>query len=182
MPSLSRPAAKRLLAGLSSSLEFNTQQLFRSRKPAALYSHSKVVMEAKGDLTSRAEFESLQTLDNGTIPDAIERFSKPASDAVTANKTKEIEDSIWYGYNALIATAAGTSHDKQQQLVDFVEHLRRKSLTNESGEEVKHEGKVVWKDLPTFGWVVRDAWNYGKRVHEDEFATHRTDVKHRCRP
>ena len=48
-----------------------------------------------------------------------------------------------------------------QKLVDFVLSLQRRPILQKDDQTCQVQGMAVWKDLPTFGWSVRDAWNLG---------------------
>jgi hypothetical protein len=57
----------------------------------------------------------------------------------------------------LLMAAARTPATKQSKLVAFVHELRSRTVNDPStGEALKHDNNVVWKDLPTFGYTIAD--------------------------
>lgn len=60
----------------------------------------------------------------------------------------------------LLMAAARTPAAKQSRLVAFLHELRSKTVIDPStGEALKHDNSVVWKDLPTFGHTIADELN-----------------------
>jgi hypothetical protein len=122
-------------------------------------------MDLSEDLKGRPEYEALKDLvasGPAALRDIIGVFSRPACAAAEADDEQELRDSIWYAYCAIVTIAANTPFEKQKLLVDFVQNLRRKTLHSKTGDDITQEDGLVWRDLPTFGWVARDAWNYGE--------------------
>ncbi|EFQ30863.1 hypothetical protein CGRA01v4_12931 [Colletotrichum graminicola] len=89
------------------------------------------------------------------IDDTVQEFNTLAK-----NSQSEIEDFLWDMYNAVFAVAKQTPPEKQGPLVHFLQRLRDTTVTASDGQPLKLSNQVVWKDLPTFGWVARDLWNF----------------------
>jgi hypothetical protein len=57
--------------------------------------------------------------------------------------------------SGIIRAAARTAPNQQTKLVAFIHELRRQTVIDPStGQAYEYDGKVVWKDLPTFGYTV----------------------------
>ncbi|KAK1985876.1 hypothetical protein LZ30DRAFT_778786 [Colletotrichum cereale] len=93
--------------------------------------------------------------DGKALDDTVHEFNTLAK-----KSQSEIEDFLWDTYNAIFAVAKQTSPEKQGPLVDFLQRLRETTVTASDGQPLKLSNQVVWKDLPTFGWVARDLWNF----------------------
>lgn len=70
----------------------------------------------------------------------------------------ELGDFVWDVYNAIFDVSAQLQ--KQSHLVDFLVQLRQTSVSGSDGQQLSYEGGKIWTDLPTFGWVARDLWNF----------------------
>ncbi|KAK1962806.1 hypothetical protein LY78DRAFT_683771 [Colletotrichum sublineola] len=93
--------------------------------------------------------------DEKALNDTVQEFNTLAKKAQS-----EIEDFLWDTYNAVFAVAKQTSPENQGPLVHFLQRLRETTVTASDGQPLKLSNQVVWKDLPTFGWVARDLWNF----------------------
>lgn len=97
--------------------------------------------------------------------DALDKFCLPAEEAyLSRGDAKEVEDVLATSWRAIIAIAATTPLEEtaQQSIVGFVLNLRSRPDLQKGGQICKVEGMMVWRELPTFGWAMRDAWNCGK--------------------
>ncbi|KAF1916055.1 hypothetical protein BDU57DRAFT_594837 [Ampelomyces quisqualis] len=57
----------------------------------------------------------------------------------------------------VIVAAARTSPERHSKLVAYVHKLRRKIVVDPiTGRAYEHDGEVLWKDLPTFGYTIAD--------------------------
>jgi hypothetical protein len=73
---------------------------------------------------------------------------------------RQLGDHCYYTARALVDVAARSTPNQQLKLINFLFELRRTTVTNPSSSEpIKHDGKVVWKDLPTFGYTFADELN-----------------------
>ncbi|GKT41590.1 uncharacterized protein ColSpa_01771 [Colletotrichum spaethianum] len=93
--------------------------------------------------------------DAKALDDTVQEFKKLAK-----KSESEIEDFLWDTYNAIFAVAKQTSPERQGPLVEFLQRLRETTVTASDGQPLKLSNQVVWKELPTFGWVARDLWNF----------------------
>ena len=96
-------------------------------------------------------------------PDATEQTVATAVDAFNdqANSASSIGDYLWEAFNAVFDVAARTPPEKQGRLLEFLDRLRQTTAADADGQPLSYEGGVVWKDMPSFGWVARDLWNFG---------------------
>ncbi|WYZ43993.1 hypothetical protein EsH8_VII_000429 [Colletotrichum jinshuiense] len=92
---------------------------------------------------------------DAALDDTVQKFRDLAKAAES-----EIEDFLWDAYNAVFAVAKTTAPEKQAPLLDFLQRLRETTVTASDGQPLKLSNQVVWKELPTFGWVARDLWNF----------------------
>ena len=90
-----------------------------------------------------------------TVAAAVQTFNDQASSA------SSIGDYLWEAFNAVFDVAARTPPEKQGRLLEFADRLRQTTATDANGQPLSYEGGVVWKDMPSFGWVARDLWNFG---------------------
>ncbi|OLN89315.1 hypothetical protein CCHL11_08989 [Colletotrichum chlorophyti] len=96
---------------------------------------------------------------NPTDQKAQDEIVQKFKDLAKASES-EIEDFLWDAYNAIFAVVKQTAPEKQKPLVDFLQRLRQTTVTASDGQPLKLGNQVVWKELPTFGWVARDLWNF----------------------
>jgi hypothetical protein len=99
--------------------------------------------------------ESLVSNDTITPDQAVQQILN----LTRAPKTysRQLGDHCYYTALGLLSTAAHTVPSKQAKLVAFVHELRSKTVTDpSSGEILEHDGEVIWKDLPTFGYTFAD--------------------------
>ncbi|KAH8696980.1 hypothetical protein GQ44DRAFT_718617 [Phaeosphaeriaceae sp. PMI808] len=70
----------------------------------------------------------------------------------------QLGDTCYYTAQGLLDVAAHTAPDKQHKLVTFLHKLRNKIVTNPStGHIIKHEDRVLFTGLPSFGYTFADA-------------------------
>ena len=101
----------------------------------------------------------------------LDAFCEPIENRYYEENTNasDVEDLLWPAWQCLIACAAATPHDSkgQQKLVELVLRVQQRPALEkkkkEEGGEVCHvQDGVVWRDLPVFGWQMREAWNAGE--------------------
>ncbi|KAL2151442.1 hypothetical protein VTH82DRAFT_6540 [Thermothelomyces myriococcoides] len=90
-----------------------------------------------------------------TVSAAVQGFNDQARASAST-----IGDYLWDAFNAVFKAAGRTPPEHQGPLIDFLVRLRGTTVTDEEGKVLKHEDGQVWTDLPTFGWVARDLWNF----------------------
>ncbi|KAK2063358.1 hypothetical protein LY76DRAFT_503918 [Colletotrichum caudatum] len=93
--------------------------------------------------------------DEKALDDTAQQFNTLAKESQS-----NIDDFLWDTYNAIFAVAKQTPPEKQGPLVHLLQRLRETTVTASDGQPLKLSNQVVWKDLPTFGWVARDLWNF----------------------
>lgn len=87
------------------------------------------------------------------------------SDAARAAENN-VEDFVYKTWTDLFEIAGQIDYGNnaaQDDLVKVLSELRGTSVTGSGGKTlaVKDAGEV-WNDLPTFGWVAREIWNFGE--------------------
>ncbi|KAH6847181.1 hypothetical protein B0I37DRAFT_374428 [Chaetomium sp. MPI-CAGE-AT-0009] len=94
--------------------------------------------------------------------DAVQAAVQGFSDQLRANQASasSIGDFVWAAYCAVLGAVDRTPAERQAPLLEFVARLRKTTVTGADGKPLVHEGGELWTDLPTFGWVVRDRWNF----------------------
>jgi len=90
-----------------------------------------------------------------TVAAAVHTFNDQA------NSASSIGDYLWEAFNAVFDVAARALPEKQGRLLEFSDRLRQTTAIDANGQPLSYEGGVVWKDMPSFGWVARDLWNFG---------------------
>lgn len=114
---------------------------------------------------------------------ALHHFTLQAR-AAAATNPPSTADYLWTAFSAVLAAAGATAPERQGALVEFVVRLQKTRVfvdgDGEGGDDdgdgdggaeegkeggrkvvVTCEGAEVWRGMPTFGWVVRDGWNFG---------------------
>ncbi|KAK4142929.1 uncharacterized protein C8A04DRAFT_12886 [Dichotomopilus funicola] len=69
-------------------------------------------------------------------------------------------DFLWDAFGAVFKAVGRTPAAQQGKLLDFLTQLQAIKATDNDGKTLKHEDGEVWNDLPSFGWVARDLWNF----------------------
>ena len=90
-----------------------------------------------------------------TVAAAVRTFNDQA------NAATSIGDYLWEAFNAVFDVAARTPPENQGRLLEFLDRLRQTTATDANGQPLSYEDGVVWKDMPSFGWLARDLWNFG---------------------
>lgn len=97
---------------------------------------------------------------DSSIDDIISSINK-ATVSANSSGPRDLEDFIYSFWEVVVGFAITTPHDEQSPLVSLLERLEDSGdVTADNGEAVQTENGVLWKDLPKFPWVMRDAWNY----------------------
>jgi hypothetical protein len=108
------------------------------------------------ELQERPEFyiaASLSTLPDASPADAAQRLSE----LTRACGRTEVGDHCWYTACCILEVIARTAPDEQSRLVAFIHHLRATTVNWEStGQPIVHRERLVWRDLPTFGYTIAD--------------------------
>lgn len=98
----------------------------------------------------------------GSPQDAVQSINS----IITSSEAKR-EDLVYDLWSRLLVVAGKTPPGEQGRLVEFLDALRKSSIKNASGEDITVGGGTLWTRLPTFGWVVRDMWNWGRDLRSD---------------
>jgi hypothetical protein len=97
--------------------------------------------------------------------DAIEAFCKPVEGSLaSSDDTSKAEDALGQAWKALIGLACQTPYTSSSQagLVSFLLNLQSRPDVEKDGQVITVQDMAVWRDLPLFGWQMREAWNAGK--------------------
>jgi hypothetical protein len=74
-----------------------------------------------------------------------------------------VDDLVWFTFSAFFEVVGRTPPERQGRLIELLTQLQQTKALGADGQVLKHgdgDGEV-WADLPTFGWVARDVWNFG---------------------
>jgi len=112
--------------------------------------------------------------DNGTrSPEStLDAFCEPIENRyLETTNPADVEELLWSAWQCLIGCAAATPSESagQQKLVDLVLRLQHRAALGKEGEVCHVQGGVVWRDLPVFGWQMREAWNAGEYLVPPSF-------------
>lgn len=134
--------------------------------PQAGLSGSQTVQQSK-------QHEAVRNFVSGAtgLEAALEKFCGPAESEWKSSKdAEEVEEHLKISWQSIVAAAATTSFTEasQQKLVDFVMTLQERSDVEKDGQACQVQGMTMWKDLPTFGWQIRDAWNFDPDESSDQ--------------
>lgn len=80
-----------------------------------------------------------------------------------------IGDFLWDVFTVVVGAAQGAPAERQGTLIEFLVQLRQTAATDANGQPLAYCDGQVWKDMPSFGWVVRDRWNFGALVQLTQF-------------
>jgi hypothetical protein len=113
-------------------------------------------------MTSTDNWQSPQAR---ALQDAIDRkiTTQEAADLLASLSLADgsVEDEV-YELWVLVVEKAQQSSASHATLVDILVHLSRlDDAKSASGESIKLHDKQLWRDLPMFGWQIRDSWNVG---------------------
>ncbi|KAM7219451.1 Protein of unknown function (DUF3632) domain containing protein [Rhypophila decipiens] len=80
------------------------------------------------------------------------------------NDAQKLDDYVYDTWCGIFDLVGKTSSEHQQPIIDLLLELRKTTLylNDDSSKEpvnVQSAG-ILWSDLPTFGWVARDLWNF----------------------
>lgn len=114
----------------------------------------------------------VESLTKGVGADASTKVSSAVSELVNGGKVAESEtpskmaDYLWDAFNDVFELAGRTAPDHQRSIIDLLVGLRKNTILDDGTCQplrIKAAGEgVVWRDLPSFGWVARDLWNFGE--------------------
>lgn len=97
-----------------------------------------------------------QAGDPSAVAAAVHGFTDQVRAAAPA-----VGDYLWDAFHAVFAAAGRTPPERQGPLVEFLTRLRQTTAAGADGQPLRYEGGEVWRDMPSFGWVARDLWNFG---------------------
>ncbi|KAI3325415.1 hypothetical protein HD806DRAFT_447588 [Xylariaceae sp. AK1471] len=94
------------------------------------------------------------------VADAVQQVLSLAPAAPASDKPASLGDHPYHIFLSLIEIAKRTPPEGQAKLVEFVARLQKNELVNKAtGEPLKHEGYLVWTQLPALGYTAADEWN-----------------------
>jgi hypothetical protein len=98
--------------------------------------------------------------------EALDKFCQNVEAEAQSADEDDLEELLAVSWKAIISAAACTSFTDagMQKLVDFVLELGSRPDLEKNGKSCVLHDMTLWKDLPTFGWQMRDAWNFGRSL------------------
>ncbi len=140
-------------------------------------------MNPSPEITSSPQYAALTDLVSATPPSdslnsAIVALTQPTIQAIRAGcDADDVESSLWQAWLALVAVAGQTPHDDsaqgQARLVELVQRIAElpspsadADANADANAGVDSAGKdrvwdlKVWNDLPVFGAVMRESWDF----------------------
>lgn len=97
-----------------------------------------------------------------SLDDALDAFCRRVEEQIATKNASEIESDLRQLWKVIIALAASSSGDNTRQtLADFMLGIAQRPALQSDGQTCKLHEMTVWKDLPIFGWQLREAWNNG---------------------
>ncbi|KAK1832035.1 hypothetical protein QBC39DRAFT_390925 [Podospora conica] len=105
-----------------------------------------------------------------TLPDDIPSAVRKLSDQAASIPAPETADFLWDVFNAVFDAAGQAPSEKHiTSLVELLVQLRKTEVKDPAtGEARTYDDGKVWTDLPSFGWVARDLWNFDASQVEGE--------------
>ncbi|KAK4038596.1 hypothetical protein C8A01DRAFT_47797 [Parachaetomium inaequale] len=74
----------------------------------------------------------------------------------------DVDNLLWDAFETLFDVVGRTPPERQGRLLEFLTQLQQTKAKDAEGKVLKQgdgDGEV-WADLPTFGWVAREKWNF----------------------
>lgn len=143
-----------LTAGTSSSLHFVPAKQSLRCFSIAMSDHQYTGDEGKEEL----RIVSSLVKDSGmTVEATIDQLTQLTLSPTT--QRGQLEDHCYYTVRALLRTVAITAPQNQSKLIALLHRLRRTTINKSpSNAPLKHDGKVIWTGLPTFGPAFADTF------------------------
>ncbi|KAJ2996588.1 hypothetical protein NUW58_g923 [Xylaria curta] len=108
------------------------------------------------------EWKILNTLvenPNASVTNAVEQMLSLAPAELASERPAVLGDHPYHIFLSLIEIAKRTPPEGQAKLVQFVARLQKNALINEAtGQPLRHEGYLVWTQLPALGYTAADEW------------------------
>lgn len=117
-----------------------------------------------------AVLDAVAKRDETPVAAHVEAFHR----AVTGQA--DVDGVLWESWSRFFDVVEGTPPGEQGRLVEFLVALKGFEEKDGKGERKVHEAKSgkLWEDLPSFGWVARDRWNFGMDPVYPLFSCHDT--------
>lgn len=116
-----------------------------------------------GQLGEYPEWRILNALvqePDSSVDDAVQQLLSLRPAAPARDKPTALGDHPYHTFLSLIEIAKRTPPESQSKLVECVARLQKHVFTDPAtGEQLKHEGYLVWTQLPALGYVAADEWN-----------------------
>lgn len=98
------------------------------------------------------------------VGDVLDDFCQPVENKFFDTQSAEdAQGLLWSAWQAVVGEAATTPYTSQhrQKLVDLMVSLTSRPTLSKGDSTCKIDDMTVWRDLPVFGWQLREAWNLG---------------------
>jgi len=107
------------------------------------------------------QLQEAQQVNDNKILDA---FCKRVEHKYTATSNgSDVEELLQQAWKAVVALASRSPYDGplHKQLVGTIMDLQKRPNLEKAGQVCVVQDMTVWRDLPMFGWQMREAWNQG---------------------
>ncbi|KAK5170339.1 uncharacterized protein LTR77_004926 [Saxophila tyrrhenica] len=106
-----------------------------------------------------------------SVGDALDIFCQPVENKFfQTENAQNVEPLLWRAWQAIVGEAATTPHTSQhkQKLVELMLNLAFRPTLSRGESICEVDGMKVWRDLPIFGWELREAWNFAASGSSDQ--------------
>jgi len=120
-------------------------------------------MHTLAEISTTAEYRALADLTaRSDTAAAVRSLTRSTNNVFQAGASEsEVEACLWRAWSAVVLAAAETPHAQQDTLVTLLAAVQRKELVGGDLTVCKVQGRPLWKAMPLFGAVMREAWDRG---------------------
>lgn len=114
-----------------------------------------------------------------TSEEILENLIGPVEKEVSSSgDLGKVEERLTTTWRSIVAKAAETpfTDPSISKLVDLVVALQNRPDVQKDNKAFQVQEMTIWRDLPMFGWQMREAWNLGTSWIEVLAAVSRADV------
>ena len=109
--------------------------------------------------------------------EAVKRFLSISALAIASDEPLDLGNHLWHSAISIIEIAKRSPPDKHLRLIQCVVQLRGTQMMDpRTGKAATHDGQVVWRQLPTFGYTAADEWHAASELTTDSIATLFVDI------
>ncbi|KAM7183256.1 Protein of unknown function (DUF3632) domain containing protein [Rhypophila sp. PSN 637] len=123
---------------------------------------SQLLKDALATVSALTDSTPSTSTDSGAITNVADKIVQGSK--LVQKDTQELDNYVYDTWCGIFDLVGKTSSEHQQPIIDLLLELRKTTLypNDDSSKEpvnVQSAG-TLWSDLPTFGWVARDLWNF----------------------